>query len=224
MKQPNETQQSVRSRIYENLGTISQSMASPIRLRILQSLANSPSTVESLSVKSGESIANTSQHLQKMLRAGLLKCERQGVSRIYSLANEKVLEVWLALQNLAAELNPQIQMDEEALCPDELCTPLSTVEVLRLVKAGKAQLVDARELEDSQGSPIQGALHIPPTDLKKSSAPLAKTKTVFVFCRGRYCTLANPLVEKLREKGFKTFRLREMAYEIQKQAKEIQWN
>ncbi|WP_347359419.1 metalloregulator ArsR/SmtB family transcription factor [Bdellovibrio sp.] len=224
MKQQNETQHIVRSRIYDNLGLISQSIASPIRLRILQSLANSPCTVESLSVKSGESVANTSQHLQKMLRAGLLKCERQGVSRVYSLANQKVLEVWLALQNLASELNPQIQLDEETLCPEELCTPLSMLEVLKLVKAGKATLVDARELEDSQGSPIHGALHIPPTDLKKPSTTLAKNKTVFVFCRGRYCTLANPLVEKLRDKGFKAFRLREMAYEIQKQAEEIQWN
>ncbi|UXR63746.1 helix-turn-helix domain-containing protein [Bdellovibrio bacteriovorus] len=199
-------------------------MASPIRLRILQSLANSPSTVETLSVKSGESIANTSQHLQKMLRAGLLKCEKNGVSRIYSLANEKVLEMWLALQNLAFQLNPQIQQDEKALCPDELCTSLSLAEVLKLVKSGKAVLVDARELDDADGSPINGALHIPPADLKKNSAPIAKSKTVFVFCRGRYCTLANPLVEKLRGKGFKAFRLREMAYEIQKQAEEIQWN
>lgn len=224
MKQQNETQQLIRSRIYDSLGLISQSMASPIRLRILQSLANSPCTVESLSQKSGESIANTSQHLQKMLRVGLLKCEKQGVSRVYSLANQKVLDVWLALQNLASELHPQVQLDEKVLCPEELCTPLSTGEVLKMVQAGKATLVDARDLEDSQGSPIHGALHIPQADLKKSLPTFSKNKTIFVFCRGRYCTLANPLVEKLRGKGFKAFRLREMAYEIQKQAQEIQWN
>lgn len=191
-------------------------MASPIRLRILQNLANSPCTVEALSLKTNESIANTSQHLQKMLRAGLLKCEKQGVSRIYSLANDQVIEMWVALQSLAHSLSIQIREDEEALCPPELCTDLSLKEVLKLVRIGKAQLVDARDEDDTEGSPVPEALHIRPKDLKSKQSQLMKSKTIFVFCRGRYCTLANPLVEALRKQGFKAFRLREMAYEINK--------
>lgn len=90
-------QEIARSRIYDNVARISQSIASPIRLRIIQSLANSPRTVESLSEKTGESIANTSQHLQKMLRAGILSCQKKGVSRIYQLASPEVLKIWLTL-------------------------------------------------------------------------------------------------------------------------------
>ncbi|WII73926.1 helix-turn-helix domain-containing protein [Bdellovibrio sp. 22V] len=206
----------VRARVYDNLSLVSQAVASPIRLRILQTLANSPSTVESISAKTLESVANTSQHLQKMLRAGILRCEKQGVSRVYSLANEQVLEMWLTLQKLAFTLNPQIQQDEELLCPQELCTDMNLSAIWKMVKAGKATFLDVRDLDDAQGTPLKEALHIPSAQIKKHLSAIPKSKTIFVFCRGRYCSLANPVVETLRKHGYKAYRLREMSYEIEK--------
>ncbi|MNJ96748.1 Helix-turn-helix domain protein [compost metagenome] len=216
MEKSHETQLAVRSRVYENIGLLSQAMASPIRLRILQTLANSPSTVENISQKTFESVANTSQHLQKMLRAGLLRCEKRGLSRIYSLANDQVLELWLSLQKLGYQLSPQVQQDEEILCPTELCSPLSLDEVWKMIKSGKGTLLDVRDVEDAEGSPVASATTIPASQIKKRFHEIPKSKTIFVFCRGRYCSLANTAVETLRKNGYKAFRLREMSYEIEK--------
>jgi rhodanese-related sulfurtransferase len=161
-------------------------------------------------------IGNTSQHLQKMLGAGLIHYKKDGVSRIYSLTNTKVLDVWLALQNLAFDLIPQSQEDEEELCPPEICTSLQISEILKQVKAGKAVLIDARTLEESENTPVAGAIHIPSSQINKRLVDFPKSKSIFVFCRGRYCTLANPAVILLRQKGYKAFRIKETSYEINK--------
>lgn len=214
MHQLSEKDLLIKTRVFENLGHIAQSMAAPARLRILQILSNKSCTVETLSQMIDSTVGNTSQHLQKMLRAGLVRCEKDGVSRIYSLANNKVLDVWLSLQNLASDLMPQIQEDEETFCPPELCSGLTTAEILKQVASGKAILIDARMAEDFENTPALGALHIPSSQLNKHLSTLSKTKNIFVFCRGRYCALANPVVMSLRKKGFKAFRIKETSYQI----------
>lgn len=205
-----------KKRIFENLGTITQSLASPARLRILHILSNKPCTVELISEMADENVGNTSQHLQRMLRAGLVRCEKQGVRRIYSLANNKILDIWLSLQDLAIEIAPQIQVDENHLSPAELCSDLELSEILKLVKSGKAVLADSRTEEEFESTPAKGAFSFPVSQLSSLASSLSKSKTVFVFCRGRYCILANQVVISLRKKGFKAFRLKESSYQINK--------
>ena len=161
-----------------------------------------------------ENIGNTSQHLQRMLRAGLVRCEKQGIRRIYSLANTKILDIWFGLQELAIEIAPAIQVDENYLSPAELCSDLELSEILKLVKLGKAVLVDSRTEEEFESSPAKGALNFPVSQLSKLTASLSKSRTVFIFCRGRYCVLANQVVMSLRKRGFKAYRLKETSYQI----------
>lgn len=216
MSKTDEVSLQCKKRIFENLGLITQSLASPARLRILQILANKPCTVEIISEMIDENIGNTSQHLQRMLRTGLVRCQKQGVRRIYSLANTKILDIWLNLQELAIEIAPQVQADENYLSPAELCSDLELSEILKLVKLGKAVLVDSRSEEEFESSPAKGALSIPVSQLSKFTTSLSKSKTVFIFCRGRYCVLANQVVMSLRKKGFKAYRLKETSYQINK--------
>lgn len=214
MNKTDEVSLQCKRRIFESLGSITQSLASPARLRILHILSNKPCTVEVISEMADENIGNTSQHLQRMLRAGLVRCEKQGVRRIYSLANTKILDIWLSLQELAIEIAPQIQVDENYLSPAELCSDLELSEILKLVKLGKAVLVDSRTEEEFESSPAKGALNFPISQLSKLAANLSKSRTVFIFCRGRYCVLANQVVMSLRKKGFNAYRLKETSYQI----------
>ena len=214
MNKSSENTQQCKKRIFENLGAITQSIASPARLRILQILSNKPCTVEVISEMGDENIGNTSQHLQRMLRAGLVRCQKQGVRRIYSLANTRILDIWFDLQKLAGEIAPQIQVDENSLSPAELCSDLKLSEILKLVKLGKAILVDSRTQEEFESSPANGALNFPLSQLNKLTASISKSMTVFVYCRGRYCVLANEVVISLRKKGFNAYRLKETSYQI----------
>lgn len=216
MNKDGEVSLQYKRRIFENLGSITQSLASPARLRILHILSNKPCTVEVISEMVDENIGNTSQHLQRMLRTGLVRCEKQGVRRIYSLANSKILDIWLNLQELAIEIAPQVQVDENYLSPAELCSDLELSEILKLVKLGKAVLVDSRSEEEFECSPVKGALSVPASQLSKFTTSLSKSRTVFIFCRGRYCVLANQVVISLRKKGFKAYRLKETSHQINK--------
>lgn len=213
MKKSVATEQA-RARIFEILGHLTQAMASPARLRILQVLSNRPSTVEILSQRSQESVANTSQHLQKLSKAGLVSCEKQGVSRVYRLANEKVVDTWLSLQTLAMAVSPSIGNEIAVVCPTELVSDSSPAEIRKLVKANEALLIDLREQIEFDTTPAPYAIHIPIENLEESLKQLPKSKTIFVFCRGNYCAMANPAVEMLRKKGYRAFRLRETSYEL----------
>lgn len=46
------------------------------------------------------------------------------------------------------------------------------------------------------------------------SLRLPKSKTLFIYCRGRYCSLASQAVRILRREGYKAFRLRESAFRL----------
>ncbi len=203
-----------RERIFEIIGHLTQAMASPARLRILQVLSNRPSTVETLSQRSRESVANTSQHLQKLLQAGLVNCEKQGVSRVYRVANEKVVDTWLSLQSLAQSVSPAIESEITVVCPPELISEISSAEIRKMVKAGKALLIDVREKIEFDTTPAPSAIHIPIEKFEETLKEIPKSKMIFIFCRGNYCSMANPAVEMLRKKGYRAFRLRETSHEL----------
>jgi DNA-binding transcriptional ArsR family regulator len=209
-----EQEKQVRSRIFTNLSLITHTLAAPARLRILQNLSNRPYAVDELSDVIQKTIGNTSQHLQRMLKAGLVTCERAGVSRIYQLSNPKVLDIWLALQSLASDLNPQIKDDEIELCPPNLCAQISFDEAMIQVKNKKAILLDARSKEDIVYTPVPGAMIVNGSRINTKISEIPKSKTIYVFCRGPYCTLANPIVESLRKNDYKAFRLKENFFQI----------
>jgi DNA-binding transcriptional ArsR family regulator len=71
------------------------------RLELLDYLAQGARSVKSLAVASGLSIANTSQHLQKMQQAGLVWTERRGKQIFYALADTEVGTLLVVLQGLA---------------------------------------------------------------------------------------------------------------------------
>jgi DNA-binding transcriptional ArsR family regulator len=58
-------------------------------------------TVEVLAQRTGLSVANASQHLQHLRRAGLLKSRRQGKFVYYTLADDGILDVLTALRRIA---------------------------------------------------------------------------------------------------------------------------
>lgn len=71
------------------------------RLELLEQLAQGERSVEVLAQKTGLSIANASQHLQRMRRAGMVTARRDGKFVRYRLADDAVLDLLAALGRLA---------------------------------------------------------------------------------------------------------------------------
>src|SRR5256885_869716 len=88
--------------LYDALASVAKALANGRRTEIVDVLAQGERSVEDLSEEIGQSIANTSQHLQRLLQTGLVRTRRDGTRIYYSLASPQVAELW-ALQRLVAQ-------------------------------------------------------------------------------------------------------------------------
>src|SRR5215211_1235657 len=88
--------------LFEAIAVVGKALASPVRLELLDLLAQAPRTVEELARATGQSTANTSQHLQALRSAGMVTRAREGTRVRYELAGDEALRLWLALRDASA--------------------------------------------------------------------------------------------------------------------------
>src|SRR5260370_31954131 len=85
--------QSPKQLLFGHFAAIARNLGHVHRLELLEQLGQGERTVETLAQKAGLSVANTSQHLQHLRRAGLVTARRAGKFVCYRLADEAVLDV-----------------------------------------------------------------------------------------------------------------------------------
>jgi rhodanese-related sulfurtransferase len=195
-----------KSALFEAIAVMGKAFASPTRLELLDLLAQAPRTVDELARASGQSSANTSQHLQALHAAGMVTRAREGTSVRYSLAGEAALALWLALRNASVAQLGEVERaardylgaDVEAIGRDELVARLSR---------GEAVLVDVRPREEFAAGHIDGACSIPIDELEDRMAELPADREVIAYCRGPFCAYAHDAVRRLRDAGHDAKRL-----------------
>src|SRR5436190_6098363 len=87
--------------LYAEFATVAKALGHPLRLELVEHLAQGPRSVDALAAKLGLPIANTSQHLQTLRRAGLVAAERDGKFVNYRLSGDAVLPAFAALRAVA---------------------------------------------------------------------------------------------------------------------------
>src|SRR5437660_12842185 len=138
-----------KNQLYEQFARIGKALASPLRLELLDVLAQCERTVEALAQETGMSVANASQHLQVLRTARLVETRREGTSIYYRLASEGVSALWLSLRQVGeahlAEIDRVVQVflhDRHLLHrieADELLQRLGVAQVILLaVRPGVA--------------------------------------------------------------------------------------
>jgi ArsR family transcriptional regulator len=80
---------------------VGRALADPKRLCVLESLASGELSVGDLSTKVGCQIPNMSQHLAVLRSAGLVTTRRDGSTVYYRLADQRVLEAYRLIQDIA---------------------------------------------------------------------------------------------------------------------------
>src|SRR6516162_9127506 len=86
--------------LFAGLAEIPKALGHGHRLEILELLAQGERSVDALAERAGLSIANASQHLRLMRRAGLLAARRDGKHVLYRLSDPAVLELVGALHRV----------------------------------------------------------------------------------------------------------------------------
>ena len=77
--------------VYENLARIGVALGSAVRLELLELLAQGERSVDELARLTGATVANTSQHLQKLKQTGLIVGRKEAQFVRYCLAGDEVV-------------------------------------------------------------------------------------------------------------------------------------
>jgi rhodanese-related sulfurtransferase len=194
--------------LFEAIGLMGKGFASPVRLELLDLLAQAGRTVEELAKASEQSTANTSQHLQALHTAGLVTRRREGTSVRYALAGEDVLALWLALRNASAARLAEVERAAREYLGDEV-EAIGREELIARLSRGDAVLVDVRPAEEYAAGHIDGARSIPISELERRLAELPDDREVIAYCRGPFCAYANQAVRTLEHAGRRARRLEE---------------
>jgi rhodanese-related sulfurtransferase/DNA-binding HxlR family transcriptional regulator len=192
--------------LFAAIALMGKAFASPVRLELLDLLAQAPRSVDELARASGQSTANASQHLQALRAAGMVTREREGTRVRYELAGDEALRLWLALRNAsAARLG-----DVERAARDYLGEDVDTIDredLLERLARGDVVLVDVRPEEEYEAGHIEGARSIPLAELERRLAELPADAEVVAYCRGPFCAYAHEAVRRLRAEGRSARRL-----------------
>jgi rhodanese-related sulfurtransferase len=194
--------------LYKHLARIGKALAHPSRLELVDLLSQGPGTVQALAHLTGQSLANTSHHLQVLRRARLVDGEKAGLYVTYRLVDPDVSRFFLDLRCLGearlAEIEQVRRQYREARGAME---SVDGDELLRRVRRGEVTILDVRPAEEYRAGHVPGARSIPLAELKKRIAELPRHRDVVAYCRGPYCVMAIDAVEFLRKKGYRAHRM-----------------
>lgn len=201
---------SPKREVFENLARVGTALSSPVRIEFLELLAQTERTVEQLAAMTGASVANTSQHLQKLRQAGLIAGRKEGLYVFYRLAGDEVVGLLAAMSRVGETYVADVQRILRLYFAqkDEL-EPVPAQELLDRARKGLVTVLDVRPPEEYAAGHVPGAINIPVHELQKRLNDLPKRKEVIAYCRGPYCLMSYDAVALLRKKGLKARRLQD---------------
>src|SRR5438876_1446183 len=194
--------------LFDAFASVAQALGSGRRAEIVDLLAQGERSVEEIANEISHSVANTSQHLHVLARAGLVRSRREGTRVFYRLASERVGDLWAAVRDVAvrhvAEVN---QLADEYLGGRDGVEQLSAAELEQRLARGDVVVLDVRPEPEYRAGHIAGARSAPLPVLASTAAKLPRRREIVAYCRGPYCVYADDAVRFLHERGLKARRL-----------------
>jgi rhodanese-related sulfurtransferase len=199
-----------KDRLYAEFASLGKALASPHRLELLDLLGQGERSVDQLAQEVGQSLANTSAHLQVLRQARLVEADKRGLNVVYRLAAPEVFLLWRTLRDLGTARLAEIDRLVETFLTDRTSLEaVDLIELRRLIAEGSVTLLDVRpELEYQQGH-IPTARSIPVVELERRLAEVPRDREVVAYCRGPYCVYADEAAQLLQRHGYRVRRLEE---------------
>ena len=197
-----------KNALFDALASVAKALGSGRRAELVDVLAQGERSVEELSGEIGQTVANTSQHLQVLLRSGLVRTRRDGPRVYYSLAGEAVGGLWRAMREVAGAHVTRIDELAAAYLGDR--SQLATIgreELLARMQAGEVVVLDVRPSAEYAAGHLPGAVNVPPDELEARLADVPAGQSVVAYCRGPLCAYADAAVRTLTAQGRPALRL-----------------
>jgi DNA-binding transcriptional ArsR family regulator len=197
-----------KAALFDALASVAQALGSGRRAEIVDLLAQGERAVDEIAAEIAQSVANTSQHLQVLARAGLVRARRQGTRVYYRLASEQVEDLWAAVRGAAGRHVAEVSvLAEEYLGVRDGVEPLSGDELERRLARGDVVVLDVRPEREYKAGHITGARSAPLPLLDDLAPKLPKRREIVAYCRGPFCVYADDAVRLLRSRGLRARRL-----------------
>ncbi len=199
---------SAKKALFAQFATVAKALSHGNRLELLEFLAQGERGVEALARMAGLSIANASQHLQHLRRAGLVTARKSGRYVLYRLADEAVVALLASLRGVAERNVAEVEkLVSGYFRSKDSFEPVSPDELLHRAREGLVTVLDVRPPEEFAAGHLPNAINIPLKELKRRLGELPRDQEVVAYCRGPYCVLAYEAVAELRRRGFTARRL-----------------
>lgn len=187
---------------------VARTLGHPHRLELLEHLAQGERGVEALAERTDLSIANASQHLQRLRRAGLVDARRDGKFVLYSLSDEAVLDLLASLRRVAERNVAEVDRIVRGYFTErDDMEPVSREELVERARDGLVTVLDVRPADEFAIGHLPGAVNIPLNELEARVDELDPGSEIVAYCRGAYCVLSFEAVATLRRRGFGVRRL-----------------
>src|SRR5262245_39269332 len=196
--------------LYAQFAGVAKAIANEHRLELLELVAQGERSVEALAERSGLSLANASQHLQHLRRAGLVTARRQAKFVLYRLADDAVLTMLAAMHKVAERNVGEVERILRSYfhARDSL-EPVSRAELTKRMKQGPVTVLDVRPEDEFALGHLPGASSVPLSRLKRRLSKLDRNTEIVAYCRGPYCVMSFEAVAQLRKLGFNARRLQD---------------
>lgn len=200
--------ESPKQALFVQFAAIAKAAAHPHRLELLEQLAQGERSVEVLADRTRVSVANASQHLQHLRRAGLVAARRNGKFVFYGLADDAVLGLLKSLRHIAELQSAEVERIVRSYFNDrDSLEAVSRSELMDRLEVGTVTVLDIRPEDEFALGHLPSAINLPLCELEKRLADLDPDREIVAYCRGPYCVLSYEAVATLRAHGFKVRRL-----------------
>jgi rhodanese-related sulfurtransferase len=200
----------IKDLLYEQVARIGKVFSSPKRLELIELLCQGEKTVETLAREASISVKLTSSHLRELRMAQLVETERQGKNISYRLVDKSVADLWVQIHTLAEErlIELQLAMQKIVTQPDDLL-PRDRESLIKAARKGEVVVLDVRPTDEYLNSHLPFARSIPLEELRQRLGELPKDRSIVAYCRGPYCLMAADAVALLKQEGYSAVHLRE---------------
>ena len=200
--------QGPKQALFAQFAAVAKTLGHAHRLELLEQLAQGERSVEVLAQRTGLSIANASQHLQHLRRAGLVASRRDGKFVYCRLADDAVLDLLAALRRIAERNIAEVQrVIRSYFDKRDSLEAVSREELVERSRAGTVTILDVRPEDEFALGHLPSALNIPLRELEARLGEIDPKQEIVAYCRGPYCVLSYEAVAALRARGFKVRRL-----------------
>ncbi|WP_327440504.1 metalloregulator ArsR/SmtB family transcription factor [Pseudomonas donghuensis] len=194
----------MKTQQHQHIAELARTLGHAHRLNLLEQIASGELAVEQLAQQCELSVANASQHLQHLRRAGFVQTRRDGKRVLYRLGVGPIADVLGALAQLAAFNRAAIRelMSDSVSAPEHL-EAISREELLERLQDHSVTLLDVRPAEEFAQGHLPGAINIPFAELQQRLGELPASQEVVAYCRGPWCVFSRDAVTALKAGGLR---------------------